>query len=43
MPANSGLMAIIYNRIGDVGVLLAISILFLFTGTSNFIWFNFNY
>ena len=34
---NSGLMAIIYNRIGDVGVLLAISILFLFTGTSNFI------
>jgi NADH:ubiquinone oxidoreductase subunit 5 (subunit L)/multisubunit Na+/H+ antiporter MnhA subunit len=35
--ANSGLMAIIYNRIGDVGVLLAISILFLFTGTSNFI------
>lgn len=35
--ANSGLMAIIYNRIGDVGVLLAISILFLFTGTSNFL------
>lgn len=33
---NSGLMAIIYNRIGDVGVLLAISILFLFSGTFNF-------
>lgn len=34
---NSGLMAIIYNRLGDVGLLLGLSLILIYLGSADFI------